>query len=593
MAKKKKAPRKKKAPKKKQAAPKKKTPAAGKPAANKKKAPRKKQSANQREPTKKGPTMNEPAPQAQGDSPAAPASAAALDGKRLYPPEGGAAVRFYRIGHGDCFLLALAGDAPDQPVYFLIDCGYKPGSPGKLKASTSAKEIWADIRAATGGHLHVALITHEHQDHVNGITESNLGDVTIGETWLAWTENPEDDVANGLRKIYHDKLRGLVAARDRLQAAGDADQVKIVDDFLEFELGGDAEKFDFAAAKLGVEDAAGPVTGNKGSMALFKQRAKDGVKFILPHEQILSVPGAKNIRVFPLGPPRKEELLEDMDPEGSEKFPDQGLAAASPGNFFGAAARASDGSPPQPLFAPRYSLDFKSAATDADYGPFFSQHYGLQPPPPEAVQTDSDCDTPDDAVWRRIDNDWLQSAEQLALAMSDYTNNTSLVLAFELGRGGKVLLFAADAQRGNWISWASKSFKDADKNGDKELTVRDLLGRVVLYKVGHHCSHNATLNGGTKDDYANIGWMAQGEYADEFTAMITAVWAWAQTQKGWYHPYPPIKEALEKKASGRVFQTDTEFEDMKMPADASESPWKRFQERASGNRLYFDYRISP
>jgi len=44
---------------------------------------------------------------------------------------------------------------------------------------------------------------------------------------------------------------------------------------------------------------------------------------------------------------------------------------------------------------------------------------------------------------RRIEQEWLYSAEQLALDISDYTNNSSLVLAFELGAGGKVLLFAA------------------------------------------------------------------------------------------------------------------------------------------------------
>src|SRR5881396_1579721 len=50
----------------------------------------------------------------------------------LKPPPGGAAIRMYRIGHGDCFLIAFAGETPDKPAYVLIDCGYKPGSPGKL-----------------------------------------------------------------------------------------------------------------------------------------------------------------------------------------------------------------------------------------------------------------------------------------------------------------------------------------------------------------------------------------------------------------------------------------------------------------------------
>ena len=42
------------------------------------------------------------------------------------------------------------------------------------------------------------------------------------------------------------------------------------------------------------------------------------------------------------------------------------------------------------------------------------------------------------------------------------TNNTSLALAFELiekGRVGKVLLFPADAQVGNWLSWHGEKMK--------------------------------------------------------------------------------------------------------------------------------------
>jgi hypothetical protein len=39
--------------------------------------------------------------------------------------------------------------------------------------------------------------------------------------------------------------------------------------------------------------------------------------------------------------------------------------------------------------------------------------------------------------WRRIDGDWLGPATELALALQSYTNNTSLVLALELGDVGK------------------------------------------------------------------------------------------------------------------------------------------------------------
>jgi hypothetical protein len=150
-----------------------------------------------------------------------------------------------------------------------------------------------------------------------------------------------------------------------------------------------------------------------------------------------------------------------------------------------------------------------------------------------------------------------------------------------------VLLFAADAQRGNWISWSKKDWQD----GTEKITAKDLLARTVLYKVGHHGSHNATLNGKETDEYANLNWMGEGDHAREFTAMITAVRAWAETQKGWDHPKKAIKDALIRKASGRVFQTDTDFEKMERSGGGSQADWKSFQSRTIGDRLYFDYKV--
>ena len=95
-----------------------------------------------------------------------------------------------------------------------------------------------------------------------------------------------------------------------------------------------------------------------------------------------------------------------------------------------------------------------------------------------------------DQGWRRIDEDWLGSAAQFALDLDSATNNTSLVLAIELSPGGEVLLFPADAQVGNWLSWQQVQWT-LDRN--KTVKATDLLKRTVFYKVGHHGSHNATL----------------------------------------------------------------------------------------------------
>lgn len=94
--------------------------------------------------------------------------------------------------------------------------------------------------------------------------------------------------------------------------------------------------------------------------------------------------------------------------------------------------------------------------------------------------------------WRTIDDDWLMQAEALALFLNTFTNNSSLVLAIELVESKKVLLFAADARTGNWLS------RDKVPWADKNVSTNDLLARTVFYKVGHHASRNATLVAGSE-----------------------------------------------------------------------------------------------
>jgi len=250
-------------------------------------------------------------------------------------------------------------------------------------------------------------------------------------------------------------------------------------------------------------------------------------------------------------------------------------------------ASANGGAPP---FPNRYCIPQKSAMADSNYGDYLTRVYGKKGSKPSlamGVVTPGRNEVAGNEEWRRIDKDWLYSADQLALAMNDQTNNASLVLAFELEKGGKVLLFAADAQRGNWTSWSKKSWKD-EKN---IIKAKDLLARTVLYKVGHHGSHNATLNGTVSDEHANLSWIAQGDYASEFTAMITAVRKWAETQVGWDHPQKAIKDALMKKACGRVFQTDCLVDAMKRAGNGPVSEWKAFLSRTDGKELFFDYMV--
>jgi hypothetical protein len=492
-------------------------------------------------------------------------------------PRSGVKVRMYRQGHGDCFLLAFRGSGR-KPSYMLIDCGYKPGS--SVHAPIAA--IVDDIAASTGGFIDAIVITHEHQDHVNGIWKRGtpyFHGITCGEAWFAWTEDSTDALANELRIRHRDQLLGLVAARHRLAAAGDSEAVGRLDGLLSLELGTD-DVSEFSAA------AGDPSRSiNKQSMKLVKDRARDGVRYVSPHGEILVPPRVRTVRVFALGPPRDPDLIADEDPKGPESFPGDAGFGGRPS--FLAAARSSGGEADQP-FARRFGIPMPRALGPDDPAAhaFFHAHYGSAPDGRPGPRPPEPAEVPDAAPFRRIDGEWLHASEDLALSLNRGINNTSLVLAFELRRSRKVLLFAADAQRGNWLSWTSGSWQD----GGQLVTARDLLARTVLYKVGHHGSHNATLHGTSGDDYPNLGWMAHGPYGREFTAMITAVSGWAYRQQPvWAHPLPSIKEALLRKTAGRVFQTDTDT--ITKPDDATTAEWRSFSRATKITPLYFEYTV--
>jgi hypothetical protein len=500
------------------------------------------------------------------------------DAQLVVPPENGVTVRMYRQGHGDCFLLAFPRQGGGDPYYVLIDCGYKPGSQAFLDHGKSIGDVVEHLRSSCGGHLDLAILTHEHQDHLNGIwkpTKPYFAGFRIDEAWLAWTEDPEHDLANDLRKRHRDQLLGLLAARRELAAAGEADSsLARLDALLGLEVGGDTEELDLGEMLAAAQNPERSV--NKQGLKLVKEKAaaRRGSRFLTPGREPLPLRGSAGFRAFVLGPPEDGALIADEDPRDGEGFPQ------NPRFSFAGAVRE----PPEKRASP-FRRHFSVPLTDSFEGDsFFADSYGDGDAPDDDRNR---IEVPSDAPWRRIETEWLYSAEALALKLNTGINNTSLAIAFELPKTKKVLFFAADAQRGNWVSWKDVSFED----GSRTVTAKDLLARAVLYKVGHHGSHNATLSGTADDDYPNLAWMGQGSAASEFTAMITAVTKWATTknQPPWVHPLPSIRTALEAKARGRVFQTD-ENEPTK-PDGVSRAEWKKFKDRSVFADLYFDWKV--
>ena len=433
-----------------------------------------------------------------------------------------------------------------SPSYILIDCGIFYATSG---GSDHLKKVADDIRASTGKYVDTLVVTHEHFDHLAAFSYSKprgvLTDpekIQFGEIWFAWTENEDDEEARELGEGRFERLRrALAAAREVLGAAGS-------------EVSGEIESI-LGFAGVGDDPEGGGAAGGLGSPfgAAFSPKTEGAIKVVRglsgthhyfePGDwlEMLEVPG---IDIHVLGPPRGE-LLEKSSPSGgshSEVYHAAGRRDSDRG-FIAAALRAGvDGSnesdrtldKEQQPFASTFSKSLEDAKSDA----FFGKHYG-----------DGAADS-----WRRIDLDWLGRASDLALQLDEDTNNTSLVLAFELLESGKVLLFPGDAQVGNWLSWHQLTIPGLNEQGEfYERSAEDLLRRVVLYKVGHHGSHNATLR--------DLGLEMMSD--PELVALIPTDEAWSWEKKGWTMPFHPLFLRLLERTRGRVVQAGSGFADAK------------------------------
>jgi hypothetical protein len=430
-----------------------------------------------------------------------------------------AKIRMYRQGLGDCFLISLPRSDSDRPYTVLIDCGVILGT---ADASTKMTEVVENIIAATQGEIDLLLATHEHWDHVSGFVQAKnaFDKLKIHEVWLGWTENRNDPLTQKLKAQRDAALASLRLGLSRLQLAGDEPAAEAV------ELGGLLEFFG-AAKGASTEDALANV-----------REMSSKLRFCLPSDAPVE-PSGTGARFYVLGPPHDEKLLRKINPSARDKET-YGLAVDGFQLFMAGAGTALDSNDRGRPFDGQYEIPFSYAKEMA----FFQDHYW----------------TPADATdnWRLIDSDWLGGSTELALQLDSLTNNTSLVLAIELA-DGDVLLFAADAQVGNWLSWQGLEWEV----GGKKVTGPDLLKRAIFYKVGHHGSHNATLRDQGLEQMEKLR-----------VAMIPVDQAMAK-KKHWDHmPLDELVAALNEKAKGLVLRVDR--------------PTPTTQEQVVEDRLFFE-----
>ena len=460
-------------------------------------------------------------------------------------------VRMFRQGLGDSFLLTFPGDAGE--VHVLIDLGVLLGTPD---AAARMQKMASHIVETTKGKLDVMVATHEHWDHVSGFAQAEplLGKdkLDVGQVWVAWTEKPGEPLADELRGRRAAAVNRIAAASRQLGAVQEPAAQKTagrLNAVLEF-WGG------LGATGLG---AAGRATTTTAMNWVKSRTAPREPEYLYPGA-VFALPGAQHVRVYVLGPPHDKKMIKKSDPTkgASEVYQ---LAAASGADFgLFAAIDALDAGEDTPEAQP-FDEWFRISESEAGDNAFFRDHY-------QAKADD----------WRRIEHDWLGPAGTLALQLDSDTNNTSLVLAFELVDSGQVLLFPADAQVGNWLSWETVVWTVEENGKSRKVTSADLLARTVFYKIGHHGSHNATLR------EKGLELMTNGS----LVAMLPLDRKTAKKME-WNMPFPSLYDRLNERCKGRIL--DLELGMPAKPDSMSPEEWKLFQARVEVNDDWIDYKL--
>lgn len=475
---------------------------------------------------------------------------------RLFPKAGEVRMRLYGQGLGDCFLLAFPRPGePKNPCYLVIDCGVAKSTPEK---DVRIQKVVENIHEATGGHIDILAVTHQHFDHISGFQDAwqEWKKIAVDALYLPWTEataaQGEHSGTADFRKVLEE------AAKKAMEKAAELGILDIQPGF--------RAQADFLGVSVGAggEKIKGPANMDE-AMTFARELCPANIHYFEPGD-VFHLPGTES-HGYVLGPPLPDkvnakgkkyiELLADgaegvmysygplgmkVDagkPGGKNAFAlsdDHGLPAMASA-LLAADAFQRQGDEGFCPFAPDIRLDWDNAMA----APFFQEHYG------------DTAALGRNGKWRRVDSDWLVGAATLALRAGDFTNNVSLVLAFDLPDSKKMLLFPGDAQVGNWLSWHTIDtwrFRDASAPADPpaanddQTLMKNLLSRVVFYKVGHHASHNATI----MDD----GLEAMTH--KDLVAYIPVSVPVAQDLMG-YCPMPfyPVVRALQRKTKGRVF----------------------------------------
>jgi beta-lactamase superfamily II metal-dependent hydrolase len=378
-------------------------------------------------------------------------------------------IRMYRVGFGDFFLLTVPAD--DGPQHILIDCGVTPGKTKKGDIGT-IKDAVAHMAKETGKELALIIVTHRHQDHIIGFSRSAeiFKDFKVGAVWMSFWETEYDpDEVKGKKKSlaseFQDELSSLAFNMQQHLALGGADNPDVDEIVAMLENATGFEQGDLAAT--GGADGEKPGKGggtNAASLSFLKtglnlepQYYAKGDKPKLP--KVLKNAG---LTAEILGPPPADafDFMKLMDLK-------KGV-----GQYLGV---AGDGSGKK--FKP-FGDDWHGSAADYRHSAF--REY-------ERVSGENASAAMEAAINAAQPSLLFTAAKTL----DNFLNNQSLVVLFTFQ--GRKLLFAGDAQGGNWEYWMFGGTPEKAPSVEQlEKSSRAILANLDFYKVGHHGSTNAT-----------------------------------------------------------------------------------------------------
>jgi beta-lactamase superfamily II metal-dependent hydrolase len=369
-------------------------------------------------------------------------------------------VRMHQVAFGDCFLLSI-GYSDGTERHVLIDFGQKSrvkrraGQPEMgPKSLTRVAEAIRD-RVGDAG-LEAIVVTHRHEDHLSGFGVDDAAAIIEGLkprlVIRSWTEDPAAPAdASRQAAPSHRYIAGL-------QAANGVATLLAENPFEAARTAAGTDLRSLAAAEI-PNAAAIKALDHLGTLAGARK------------PEYLNAPG-------PTDPPTATALadllpgvqVDILGPPCPEVWPDIANQREEDPDYWIAMIRS--------LSIPWWSGP-TAAAAGGDDG-------GSDDDDPGAITTSQveELVEAGPARWlvERLRKQQVSSVLRIVRWLDRSLNNTSVVLLFTVA--GKRLLFPGDAQIENWL-YALQAHPE-------HARIWDDLGKLDLYKVGHHGSRNAT-----------------------------------------------------------------------------------------------------